>query len=75
MEEANNTLMPIDYSGVLGHMYSIVGEGNTSMSTQVKLVVIGDEASGKNYLMDKFFENKTMKTDSSTDEKFKHIEI
>lgn len=33
LEEANKTLMPIDYSGIFGYMYSIVGEGNTSMST------------------------------------------
>ena len=59
IEEANKTQMPADYSGVFGFMYSIVGESNTSLSTQVKLVVIGDEGSGKDRIIEKFFEESS----------------
>jgi GTPase SAR1 family protein len=75
LEEANKTQMPTDYSGVFGFMYSIVGESSTSLSTQVKLVVIGDESSGKDLIIEKFFEESSQQTDGSTDEKFKYIEV
>jgi len=75
IEEANKTLMPADYTGVFGYMYSIVGDSGTSMSTQVKLVVIGDEVSGKDHIIDQFFEQDSQQTDGSTDEKFKYIEV
>ena len=67
--------MPADYTGVFGYMYSIVGDSGTSMSTQVKLVVIGDEVSGKDHIIDQFFEQDSQQTDGSTDEKFKYIEV
>lgn len=67
--------MPTDYSGIFGFMYSIVGESSTSLSTQVKLVVIGDESSGKDLIIEKFFEESSQQTDGSTDEKFKYIEV
>ena len=51
--------MPTDYSGIFGYMYSIVGESSTSLSTQVKLVVIGDEGSGKDRIIEKFFEESS----------------
>lgn len=75
IEEANKTLMPADYSGVFGYIYSIVGDSGTSMSTQVKLVVIGEEESGKDRVIQKFFENGSQQTDGSTDERFKYIEV
>ena len=59
MEEANKTMMPVDYSGVFGYMYAIVGDSGTSLSTQVKLVVIGDENSGKDSIIEKFFEDSS----------------
>ena len=48
LNAAQKTQMPPDYSGTFGFMYSIVGESNTSMNTEVKIVVIGEKTTGKN---------------------------
>lgn len=56
-------------------MYSIVGESDTSMNTEVKIIVIGEEKTGKNLIIEKFFEDQTTTTDGSTDERFKYVQV
>lgn len=73
MEAAMKTQMPTDFSGIFGYMYSIVGESDTAMNQEVKLVVIGEEGTGKNLIIDKFFEDNNAKKDESKDERFKYV--
>lgn len=35
--------MPVDYSGILGYVYSIASESTQDLNTEVKIVVIGDK--------------------------------
>jgi signal recognition particle receptor subunit beta len=65
--------MPVDYTGQQGFMYSIVQERDSSMNTEVKIIVIGEKGSGKNQIIEKFFEEGGTRTDGSTDERFKYL--
>lgn len=56
-------------------MYSIVGESNTSMNTEIKLIIIGEEKTGKNMIIEKFLEDAASTTDGSTDERFKYVQV
>lgn len=38
-------------------MYSIVGESNSSMNTEIRIIIIGDDRNGKNLIIEKFFED------------------
>ena len=67
--------MPADYSGTFGFMYSIVSESISTMNTEVKIVVIGEKGTGTNKIIDKFFEDTTSKTDGSTGERFKYVQV
>ena len=57
LEAAANNQMPVDYSGIFAYMYSIVGESPYTINTDVRLVVIGEKGSGKDLIIDKFFED------------------
>ena len=57
LETAANNQMPVDYSGIFAYMYSIVGESPYTINTDVRLVVIGEKGSGKDEIIEKFFED------------------
>ena len=65
--------MPADYTGILGYIYSIARESTQELNTEVKIVVIGEKGVPTQLLVDKFFQDSSSNTDSSTGERFKYV--
>lgn len=65
----------MDYTGIHSFLYSIVSENTSTINTEVKIVVIGEKGTGTKKIIDKFFEDTTSKTDSTTGDRFKLIQL